>query len=238
MYLDGTVNVNERDQSTYHEMISHVPMMSVKDPKRVLVVGGGDGGTVRQLLKHSNLEKIIMVDIDEIIINEFKKSKSSEDSRLEIIVGDGIEWVKNAKEEDFDVVIVESSDSIPDGFSESTYSVEFYKNCHRILSSKGVITTQSLMPMVWDADIFKRSLANIQTAFTKEKSTIYLIPTESYSGQTSFSLCWKGESNPKDMDKARIKAFTEANKLKYYNAGMHRSSFALPNYIDDSINDA
>jgi len=77
-------------------MISHVPMMSHKAPARVLVVGGGDGGCARQILKHSNVTKVTIVEIDEVIINEFKKSKTSEDPRLEIVIGDGREYVKNA----------------------------------------------------------------------------------------------------------------------------------------------
>ena len=99
MWLDNVLNVSERDEFIYHEMIVHVPMMIHPNPKRVLIIGGGDGGAAREVLKHPNLEKAVMIDIDEVVVNECKKHMPSlnngafDDPKMELIIGDGIDYV-------------------------------------------------------------------------------------------------------------------------------------------------
>lgn len=147
MWLDGVLNVTERDEFVYHEMIVHVPMMTHPNPKRVLIVGGGDGGAAREALKHPNLEKVVMIDIDEVVVNECKKHMPSinggafEDPRLELIIGDGIDYVKKSEDNSFDVIIVDSTDPIPDTVGEVLFTLEFYENCKRILAPNGVVST-------------------------------------------------------------------------------------------------
>jgi len=156
LWLDNVVNVTERDEFVYHEMIVHVPMLIHPNPKRVLIVGGGDGGAAREVLKHPNLEKFVMIDIDEVVVNECKKHMPAlnngafDDKRLELIIGDGIDYVKKAADNSFDVIIVDSTDPIPDSVGEVLFTPEFYKNVHRILDKDGVVTTQSIMPMRYD----------------------------------------------------------------------------------------
>ena len=242
LWLDDIVNVSEKDEFVYHEMIVNVPMMTHPDPKRVLIVGGGDGGAAREVLKHEGLTKVVMIDIDEAVVNECKKhmpglnAGAFEDPRLELIIGDGIDYVRKAADDSFDVIIVDSTDPIPDSVGEVLFSEEFYQNCHRALSANGVVTTQSVMPMRYDADIYRRSIKNLQGAFSQERTYIYLIPTDTYNGQTSLGLGFKGDSHPKKVDKERAKKFATAHKLKYYNHGIHQAALCLPNYLKETLN--
>jgi spermidine synthase len=147
MLVDGTVNVAEFDEFIYHEMIVHVPMMTHPDPRRVLIIGGGDGGSAREVLKHPNLEKFVMIDIDEVIVNECKKHIPSinngafDDKRLELIIGDGIDYVHKAADNSFDVIIVDSTDPLPGSVGEILFTLDFYEHCNRILRPNGVIAT-------------------------------------------------------------------------------------------------
>ena len=242
LYLDNVLNVSTRDEFVYHEMIVHVPMMIHSNPTRVLIIGGGDGGSARELLKHKNLEKVVMIDIDEVVVNESRKYLPSlsdgafDDPRLELIIGDGIDYVNKAADESFDVIIVDSTDPIPDSCGEVLFTTEFYNQAKRVLSANGVITTQSIMPMRYDKEIYQRSISTLQNSFTKEKTWLYLIPTDSYNGQTSLGLCFKGESHPDRLDKEKVKAFMADNgSLRYYNYKVHKASMCLPQYIKDYI---
>ena len=218
-------------------MIVHTPMMIHPNPKRVLIVGGGDGGSAREVLKHPNLEKAVMIDIDEAVVNACKEFMPSvnagafDDPRLNLIIGDGIDYVKNAPDASFDVIIIDSTDPWPDCASECLYTEEFYKHCSRALADNGVMSTQSCMPMWFEDSTYNNSIKNLQAVFTKERAWIYLIPTDSYSGQTSFSLSFKGDSHPLKFDKERAQGFMKEKGLKYYNPKMHESAFCLPNYL-------
>lgn len=128
-------------------MIVHVPMMVCPNPKRVLIIGGGDGGAAREVLKHENLEKFVMIDIDEVVVNTCREHMPSlnngafDDKRLELIIGDGIDYVNKAADNSFDVIIVDSTDPIPDSCGEVLFTSEFYEQCRRVLSKDGVIST-------------------------------------------------------------------------------------------------
>ena len=132
LYLDDVLNVSERDEFVYHEMIVHVPMMIHPNPKRVLIIGGGDGGSARELLKHKDLDKAVMIDIDGVVVNECKKHMPSlhggafDDPRLELIIGDGIDYIQKSADNSFDVIIVDSTDPIPDSCGEVLFTTEFY----------------------------------------------------------------------------------------------------------------
>ena len=188
LWLDDIFNVADRDEFIYHEMIVHTPMMIHPNPKRVLIIGGGDGGSAREVLKHPALEKVVMIDIDEDVVNECRKhmpeinSGAFDDPRLELIIGDGIDYVKKAADESFDVIIVDSTDPIPDSVAETLFTEDFYRNCHRALSKNGCISTQSLMPMRFYQDIYRKAVKNVRLAFVKEQVYVYLIPMDCYGG--------------------------------------------------------
>lgn len=147
LWLDNICNVTERDEFIYHEMIVHVPMLTHPDPRRVLIIGGGDGGSAREVLKHPNLEKAVMVDIDGDVVEACRKympglsNGAFEDPRLELIIGDGIQYVKDAADGSFDVIIVDSTDPMDDSPGAVLFTDEFYSNCKRALSENGVIST-------------------------------------------------------------------------------------------------
>ena len=141
LVLDGVIQLTEKDEMSYQEMLAHIPMFSHQNPKRVLIVGGGDGGILREVCKHKCVEEIIQCEIDEGVVEASKKffpniSKSFQDARLKLIIGDAVNYViEEAIDESFDVIIVDSSD--PDGPAEKLFSEEFYKNASRILT-KGI----------------------------------------------------------------------------------------------------
>jgi spermidine synthase len=181
LWIDDIPNCAVRDEFTYHEMLVQVPMMIQAAPKRVLIIGGGDGCSAREVLRHKGLEKVVMVDIDGDVVSLCKKHLPSmnngafDDPRLELIIGDGIEYVAKAADGSFDVIIVDSTDAIPDTVGEVLFTEKFYKNCNRILSANGVLSTQQLMPMKITQDIYRRSLQNLQSAFDQDRTFIYLV---------------------------------------------------------------
>ena len=241
LWLDDVLNVCEKDEFIYHEMIVHVPMFTHPDPRRVLIIGGGDGGSAREALKHPNLEKCVMIDIDEVVVNGCKKYLPSlnngafDDPNLELIIGDGIEYVRNTPDNSFDVIIVDSTDPIPDSCGEVLFTEEFYDHVKRILTSNGVVSTQSIMPMRYDDNIYRNAMSSLQASFTKKRTYVCLIHTDSYNGCTSLGLCFKGESHPKKIDRERIRAFSKLHKLKCYNYGIHMGSLCLPNFLRETL---
>lgn len=241
MYLDDVLNVTERDEFVYHEMIVHVPMMMHPNPKRVLIVGGGDGGAAREVLRHPNLEKVVMIDIDGDVVEECRKhmpgisAGAFEDKRLELIIGDGIDYVMKAENNSFDVIVVDSTDPTPEGCGEVLFTTEFYSNVKRILADNGVMTNMNGLPMRYQHN-FMRGLRVLQDAFTPEKTWVYLVGTDCYNGNMSMGCCWKGGSPPdENLDEARIKEFTKLQKLKHYNFKLHKAAFALPNFVKDLL---
>jgi spermidine synthase len=138
LVLDGVIQLTEKDEMSYQEMLAHIPLFSHTHPKRVLIVGGGDGGILREVCKHGCVEDIVQCEIDEGVVKASKKffptiAKSFGDTRLTLIIGDAVNYVKDeAKDESFDVIIVDSSD--PDGPAEKLFSEEFYQNASRILT--------------------------------------------------------------------------------------------------------
>lgn len=215
MWVDDVLNVTERDEFVYHELLVHVPMMIHPNPTRVLIIGGGDGGSARELLKHPNLENATMIDIDEELTRMCEKhmpklsAGAFDDPNLTLIFGDGIDFVKKAADKSFDVIIVDSTDPIPGGVGEVLFTKDFYEHCYRVLADNGSISTQALMPLRYDPDIYYNALANIQHAFGKDQLYVYFAPTDSYSGLTSFCLGFKGACHPNKIDKQRVKDFTK-----------------------------
>lgn len=147
LYLDNVVNVAEHDEFIYHEMLIHVPMMTHPSPKRILIVGGGDGGSAREVMKHDDVEECVMIDIDEDVVKacrEFMPSVSGgafEDPRLKLIIGDGIQYVKDCADEAFDVIIVDSTDPFDENPGNELFTEEFYKHCQRALKPNGVLSS-------------------------------------------------------------------------------------------------
>jgi len=147
LWLDDVLTVAEKDEFIYHEMIVHLPMFVHPNPKRVLIIGGGDGAAAREVLKHPDLEKCVMVDIDEVVINMCKKHMpflsdgAFENPNLDLVIGDAMDYVTNSPDNSFDVIIVDSTDPLTDSPGEILYTEEFYSHVERILAPNGVIST-------------------------------------------------------------------------------------------------
>jgi spermidine synthase len=237
--LDGMVMTSEKDEYVYHEMITHIPTLTHPNPKRALIIGGGDGGTAREMLRHESLEEIVMVEIDEKVIEACKQylpniASALDNPRLNLIVDDGIKYVKAAAEGSFDIVIVDSTD--PVGPAEGLFSVDFYKEVYRILSEDGIMITQSESPR-FNNKVFKEIYEVYRTIFGQDKVHCYLAYIPTYpTGMWSFSYSTKGGSHPTaNFDKEKSKAFAEAHDLSYYNEAIHESAFALPNFVKKMI---
>lgn len=237
--LDGMVMTTEVDEYVYHEMITHVPLLTHPDPKRVLIIGGGDGGTAREVLKHKNLEEVVMVEIDDKVIEASKMhlpgiAQSLDDPKLNLIVDDGIKYVNEAADGSFDLVIVDSTD--PVGPAEGLFSVDFYKEVYRILSADGIMITQSESPR-FNSKVFKEIYQTYRGIFGEDQVHCYLAYIPTYpTGMWSFSYSSKGSAHPmKQKPEEELNAFVKAAGLKYYNADMHKASFALPNFVKEMI---
>ena len=228
----------ERDEYGYHEMITHVAMLSHKNVKRALVIGGGDGGTVRELLRHPDIEEVVMVEIDEAVVEASclhlpSLSVAFDNPKLNLIIGDGIKYVAEAESGSFDLVIVDSTD--PEGPAVGLFSHEFYINAHRILNNKGILVTQSESPR-FGAKAFVDCFKCYKDIFGANNVYCYLVFIPTYpSGMWAFSYSSKGNVEPTDFDEIEAKAFSQEHNLQYYNENVHLAAFALPNFVKNMI---
>lgn len=237
--LDGMVMCTEKDEYVYHEMITHVPMLLHPDPQKMLVIGGGDGGTAREILKHQGVDSIELVEIDNAVVEASKLhlptiSPAFGHSKLQLKIEDGIKFVKNVSDESFDLVIVDSTD--PVGPSEGLFTKDFYLDVYRILTKQGIMVTQSESPR-FNQSVFKEIYQCYRDIFGLHQVHCYLayIPTFP-TGMWSFSFCSKGNIHPiNDLDQDRVTKFIDENQLSYYNLDVHRAAFALPNFVAQLI---
>jgi spermidine synthase len=233
--LDGMVMTTEKDEYVYHEMISHVAMQSLSDPKRALVIGGGDGGVIREILRYESIEQVVMVEIDGMVVEaskEFLPSIASEfdNPKLDLRIADGIEYVQKVADETFDLVIVDSTD--PVGPGEGLFKAAFYQDVYRILTKDGVMITQSESPR-FNTKVFQEIFACYRDIFGKDHVHCYLAHIPTYpTGMWSFSFSSKSGVNPlKAFNADKAESFTQKHGLQYYNAAIHSASFALPGYV-------
>jgi spermidine synthase len=229
LVLDGAIMLTEAHEFLYHEMLVHIPLLSHPDPQTVLVVGGGDGGTVRELLWHDTIRRVDLVEIDEEVIRVSRKylpglAGKLDDRRVQVKIQDAVEFVKNL-ENVYDVVLVDSTDPIGPG--EGLFSAEFYRNVHRALKPDGIVAVQSESPFGVKGET-SVILKKMRSVFPLAQ--LYWGPIPCYPhGTWSFILCSKrGEkAEIRRQDAARgIEAGT-----KYYNRDIHRAAFVLPNFM-------
>lgn len=228
LILDGIVQTTIRDEYVYHEMISHIPLFTHPNPKKVLVVGGGDGGAIREILKHPSVEKAILCEIDSAVVEECKKflpeiSCALDDSRCEIFIGDGIKYVHEHKNE-FDVIIVDSTD--PFGAAEGLFGGSFYKEISECLTEDGIFIAQTETPF-YLPEVVKSVVKDAKAVFPITKLFMAGIPTYP-SGFWSFTVGSK-KYDPEDIEINKELDFT----TKYYTKKLHKSCFTLPKFVED-----
>lgn len=236
--LDGLVMVTEKDEFIYHDMIVHVPMATAPKIKKVLVIGAGDGGTIRELTRYKSIEKIDVVEIDKLVVDVCLEyfphtSVGFKDSRVQIFYEDGLKFVRN-KENEYDLIIVDSTD--PFGPGEGLFTKEFYGNCYKALSPDGILVNQHESPYYSSyAKSMQRAHKRINEFFPIAKVYQAHIPTYP-SGHWLFGFASKKYDPIQDLDAAAWN--TLGIKTKYYNTDLHVGCFALPNYVIDMLSEA
>ncbi|MGY6769265.1 polyamine aminopropyltransferase [Komagataeibacter xylinus] len=239
LMLDGVVQITERDEFVYQEMLTHVPLLEHGDAKRVLIIGAGDGGVLRRVLEHRTVEKAVMVEIDGEVIELSKKflpaiaGDAWNDPRAEVIVGDGIEYVTNAPDGSFDVIIVDSTDPI--GVGEVLFTDSFYKHCARILTANGIIVNQCGVPFM-QADELRDTSARRAQFFDHVSAYVAAVPTY-VGGFMTLGVAAKGTvpgRHGADVIRARAEKAGIAN-TRYWTPEMHVASFVLPPYIAQNL---
>lgn len=234
--LDGYLMVTEKDEYIYHEMITHIPMATNPQIKKVLVVGGGDGGTVRELSRYKHIEKIDMVEIDEMVVKLCKEyipsiSCSLDDPRVTIYYEDGVRYVRNAPDKSYDLIIVDSTD--PFGVGEGLFTREFYGNCYRALTDNGILVNQHESTFYDSyANSMKRAHSRIKDFFSTALVYQAHIPTYP-SGHWLFGFASKKYDPRADLHDQ----WWNSLKLetKYYNTILHTGCFAIPNSVRNQL---
>lgn len=229
LFLDGMVMTSERDEFIYHEMIAHIPMLAHPNPKNVLVIGGGDGGTIREVLKHPSVERAVLCEIDGEVIEVCKKYLPSiagklDDPKVEIEVRDGAAYIAEHKNT-FDVILIDSTDPIGPG--EKLFTKEFYGHVLSALTENGIMACQSESPVAVP-DECKRINKLLKSVFPYVQPYTACIPSYP-GGQWTWSFCSKGL---KPTEKTNEAVAAELEKTcRFYNREIHKTVFVLPNYV-------
>ncbi|MGK2741550.1 polyamine aminopropyltransferase [Tepidicaulis sp. LMO-SS28] len=233
MSLDGITQVTEKDEFVYHEMMSHVPILAHGNAKKVLIIGGGDGGVLREVLRHKTVEKCTMVEIDRSVVDmcvEYLPMISAgafDDPRTDLVIADGAKFVAETDER-YDVVIVDSTD--PVGPGAILFSEEFYKNAKRCMAGGGIIVTQNGVPFL-QGDELTGTMGAFAKLFASRSCYLATIPTYVFG---AMALGWGSDNEalldvPVEVLQERF-AKLEGETL-YYTPEVHKGAFALPPYV-------
>lgn len=237
--IDGLMMTNEKDEFIYHDMIVHPAMATNPHIKRVLVIGAGDGGTVRELTRYAGIERIDMVEIDEVVTRACQAhmpitASKLEDPRVNLIFDDGLKFVQEVKDGIYDLVIVDSTDPISVG--AGLFTTEFYTDCFRILSANGILVNQHESPYFEGlAKEMKRAHSKIANIFPIAEVYQAHIPTYP-SGHWLFGFASKRFHPIRDPKFGAWERF--GLETKYYNEELHTGAFALPTYVREMLTGA
>lgn len=235
MVIDGYIMLTERDNFIYHEMMSHPALFSHPNPENILIIGGGDCGTLREVTNHECVKKITQVEIDQRVTDlslEFfpELCEKNNDPRIELVFNDAIQWIKNAQSKSIDLIIVDSTDPI--GPAEGLFSTPFYKDCIRALKTDGLIVQQSESPLIHFESIIQPMHHCMQQAGFKKTKLLYF-PIASYpSGWWTATVASKNkEIQFAREEESKVLDFT----TRYYNHAVHNACFASPQFISEQI---
>ena len=229
MIIDGCTMVSSRDNFLYHEMMTHPALFTHPKPEKVLVVGGGDCGTLREVLKHSTVKKAWQVDIDEQVTRMAEKyfpelCESNDDPRAELLFEDGIKWIQDAEKGNIDLIIVDSTD--PVGPAEGLFSEAFYRDCIRALRGDGMLVQQSESPLL-HLELLQAMHKAMQDAGFSATKTLYFPQPLYPSGWWSATMASKQDSLDSFREEdSRHKPFNTS----YYNIDIHHAALAQPEF--------
>lgn len=239
MALDGIIQTTENDEFVYHEMLTHVPLFSHANPQHVCVIGGGDGGILREVLKHPDVEKVTLVEIDAKVVEMCRKyfpdhsCGAFDDARTEIVIQDGFDYLKSAPSQ-FDVIISDSTD--PVGPGEVLFTETFYALCHKSLKPGGLLVTQNGVSY-FQLDEVKNSARDMGRSF--EHVTFYGAAVPTYVGGI-MAFGWASDDiTLRNISVSELEARYKAAgfKARYYTPEIHQAAFALPQYVLDALNE-
>jgi len=230
MVIDGFIMLSQRDNFLYHEMMSHPALFTHPDPRQVLIIGGGDCGTLQEVLKHSSVQSVVQVEIDERVTRLSEQffpelCTTNNDSRTHFCFEDGIAFVNNAEAGSFDVIIVDSTDPI--GPAVGLFTERFYVQCHRILGEHGVLVQQSESPLV-HTEILNGMHQSMRGAGFAVTHTLNFPQPVYPTGWWSATMALKrGDVNGCRIADAEQKSFA----TRYYNADVHKAALAVPEFM-------
>ena len=235
LVLDGCVMLTDHDEFVYHEMIAHVPALLHPNPRRAVVIGGGDGGTVRELLKHPSLEEIVLCEIDGMVVDACKKffpavAGKLGDPRVTVKIGDGVAYMRDANA-DFDLAIIDSTDPIGPG--EGLFSGEFYRSVAKALRPGGIMVAQSESPW-FGPEMLGRIHRNIAAGFAHKRSFMASIPTYP-RGLWSWTMAGQAPIDPTQFDRERL---SRLGSLEYLTPETLPAVFALPPFYRRKVDAA
>ncbi|MGX9707054.1 polyamine aminopropyltransferase [Laceyella tengchongensis] len=226
LVLDGMVMTTDRDEFVYHEMITHVAMNTHPNPKRVLVVGGGDGGAIREILRYPSVEQAVLAEIDGKVIEASKQffpkiASGLDDPRVDIQVADGIQHVRDNKGK-YDVILVDSTE--PVGPAVGLFQKPFYEEIYEALKEDGIMVAQTESPW-FNRDLIRQVFRDISSTFPITRLYTASIPTYP-SGLWSFTIGSK-KYDPLAVDEAKLHRFD----TRYYRPELHKALFSLPAFV-------
>lgn len=231
--LDGSFMTSERDEFFYHENLVHVPAVSHPEPHNALIIGGGDGGSADELLKHPSINKVTLVELDAGVVEISRKyleavhHKVFDHPRLEVRIGDGLEYLRNAQEK-FDLIVLDLTD--PGGPSEPLYSAEFYSLCRDSLAAGGAMSLHVASPVA-QPQRFRSIVHSLRAAFPLVRPYLLYVPLY---GTLWGMACASDSLDPLAFDAAKVDqilAQRGIGDLQYYNGDTHRAVLAQPNFV-------
>lgn len=239
MVLDGVVQTTEKDEFVYHEMMAHVPLLAHGKTRQVLIVGGGDGGMLREVLKHRTVEQVTMVEIDNAVIEMAKEylpnhsQGAFDDPRANIVIADGMDFVRDTGQR-FDVIISDSTDPIGPG--EILFTDDFYAQCKRILNPGGIVVTQNGVAF-FQLDEVRTTANRLSHHFSD--TTFYSAAVPTYYGGIMTFAWGSNDAAMRNVDLQTLQHRLKSSGIstRYYTPEIHQASFALPRYIVDALHE-
>lgn len=237
MALDGIIQTTEADEFIYHEMLTHIPLLAHGNVKRVLIIGGGDGGILREVCKHSSVEQITQVEIDQQVVDMCKQylpnhsAGAYDDARVNIVIDDGANFVLETNDK-FDLIISDSTDPIGPG--DVLFTSNFYANCKKCLSDDGILVTQNGVAYM-QLDEVTTTATRLKPYFSDQ--TFYCAAVPTYIGGV-MTFAWASDNATLRNQSISLiqQRFNHANiATRYYNPAIHIASFALPQYIVNAL---